>query len=149
MDSKKWLARVGSGASVNAMAEKIGIATSTLDSQMKSPTGLKPETMVALAREYGYSPVAALVDRGVVTSLEARASAGIERDLTVPQALAEASDDQLLQEIGRRLDERGDDGTGSVKPIRGPRPSSDTSARKSSTGTVQKKAARKDKAPDA
>lgn len=137
MDSKKWLARVGDGASVNAMAKKIGVSTSTLDSQLKSPTGLKPETMVALAREYGYSPVAALVDSKLLTTLEAKAAANIERDLTVPEALADASDEQLLREIGRRLDER--NASGSVKPIRN----------RSSPGHSQRRASRKDKDPDA
>lgn len=135
MDSKKWLARVSEGASVNAIAKAIGVSTSTLDSQLKSSTGLKPDTMVAIARAYGYSPVAALVDCGLVTSLDARSAAAIERDLTVPQALAEATDDQLLREIGRRLDERGAGG-GSVKPI-------------GRVGQRKRTAARKDKDPDA
>lgn len=138
MDSKKWLDRVGGGASVNAMAKAMGVSTSTLDSQLKSSTGLKAETLVALARAYGYSPVAALVDSELITTLEAKASANIERDLTVPEALAEASDEQLLREIGRRLDERG--ARGSVKPLRTPRRPSPT---------VQKKSARPKKDPDA
>lgn len=137
MDSKKWLKRVGGGASVNSMAKSIDMTTSTLDSQIKSPTGLKPETMVALARQFGYSPVAALVDRGLITTLDARQSADIERDLTVPQALAQATDDQLLKEIGRRLDER--EGGATVKSM----------PRRSSPATPRAKASRKDKDPDA
>lgn len=140
MDSKKWLERVGSGASVNAMAKAIGVSTSTLDSQMKSSAGLKPETVVALAREYGYSPVAALVDLGLIAETDARAGAAIERDLTLPRALSEASDEQLLREIGRRLEERAPAAGGAVQPL---------SRRRPAPATRKSKASRKDKDPDA
>lgn len=99
----QWLKRVSGGASVLAAAEYVGMDQSTLNRQMKAtPT---EKTVVRIARAYGADPVAALVELGLITAEEA----GAQTDLSEAQHLAwlqDQSDEVLLREIGRRLDER-------------------------------------------
>lgn len=104
MDTKEWLKRVSGGAAVNAIARDAGVPHKTLDTQVRSATGLKPEMAVKIARTYGYEPVAALVELGLITPEEARSLAGVKA-VAVAEALATASNRQLLTEIGRRLDD--------------------------------------------
>lgn len=107
MDMKPWLLRVA--PSVNAAAGKIGVTTSTLNTQLSSKGGLRPELVVKIARAYGASPIAALVELGLLKAEEAQDATGLRRgliQLRAAQVLADASDEELLAEIGRRLDER-------------------------------------------
>ena len=113
MDAKDWLGRVTSGASVNAVAGRISMGQRTLNDQVSGASTLKPETVVKIARAYAAEPVAALVELGLVSAEEARSNAGLEQ-ISVAEALAKASNRELLTEIGRRLDEelfgQGEDG---------------------------------------
>ena len=109
MDAKTWLNRVTGGASVNAAAAAAGVPQKTLDTQLRSKTGLKPEMIVRIARAYGQSPIAALVENGLLTELEARNAAGIRAGIesaNIARLLRKATDEQLLDEIGQRLEER-------------------------------------------
>lgn len=107
--SKEWLDRVTGGASVNAAAQKAQVPQKTLDTQLRSASGLKPDMVVRIAKAYGKSPVAALVDNGLLLTAE---DLGFEADLTESDHLAwlrdeeRATDDVLLTEIGRRLEAR-------------------------------------------
>lgn len=105
MNAKDWLDRLTDDASVNAAAQKAGVPQKTLDTQLRSHTGLKPDMVVKIARAYGASPVAALVDLELITEAEARDAAGLE-SMRRAVALREARDAELLTEIGRRLGER-------------------------------------------
>jgi hypothetical protein len=105
MDMKQWLAAVTKDASVNAIAREIEVPHKTLDTQLRSPTGLKPDMVVKIARAYDVSPVAALVDLGLITEKEARDSVGLD-PMRRSSALRDATDDELLREIGRRIGER-------------------------------------------
>lgn len=105
MDSKKWLARITGGASVAAIAEQAQIPRKTLDTQLRSPKGLAHRHIIDIARAYGASPVRALVESGALNIEEARDVAGL-RPLEVAEALGDADDRELLEEIGRRLDAR-------------------------------------------
>lgn len=135
-DMRAWLDRVTTGASVNAVAARIGMKQSTLDGSLRAVGGIKPEYVVKIARAYDADPVAALVELGLITTEEA----GAEHDLTEADYLAwladdeRATDDLLLAEIGRRLDERGG-GTVTEFP-RQPKPAPAAPA-------VQKRAARR------
>lgn len=103
MDAKKWIERVAH-ESVNAVAKKIEMTGSTLDSQIKSERGLKPETVISIARAYPpYSPVQALVDFKFLESKEVRDKAKLQ-PMNVAEALSKASNDELLREIGDRLE---------------------------------------------
>ncbi|WP_148046090.1 hypothetical protein [Nocardioides marmoriginsengisoli] len=105
MDAKEWLARVTDHASINAIAGAAAVPQKTLDTQVRSATGLKPDMVVKIARAYkGAEPIAALVELGLITAEEARSNAGVEQ-VSVAEALAKASNSELLTEIGRRLDE--------------------------------------------
>jgi hypothetical protein len=155
MDMKPWLGRVADPEPA-VVARKIGMSTSTFDGQLKSAKGLRPETVVKVARAYGADPVAALVELGLLTPEEV----GGEVDLSEADHLAwlaEQPDDVLLIEIQRRLEKRepwsgetgaepesgpdsGDDG-GTVTPIK-PKPSSPSVVEREYP-QPQKRAARK------
>jgi hypothetical protein len=138
-DMRAWLARTA-GASVNAVAAEIGMTQTTLNAQINGSATLKPETVVKIARAYEADPVAALVELGLITAEEA----GAVHDLTEADHLAWLADDQratdaiLLDEIGRRLDER--NGGTSVTPIR---PKSSDPAPRVPARRVAKKSAEK------
>lgn len=107
MNMNPWLKRVSGGASVLAVATRVGMDQSTLNRQMKATP--PPETVVRIARAYGHDPVAALVEHGLLNLDDIEAGV----DLTEAAHLAWLSDDEggatdevLLAEIGRRLRER-------------------------------------------
>lgn len=109
MDAKEWLKRVSGGASVNAAASQAKVPQKTLDTQLRSASGLKPEMVVKIARAYGKSPVAALAETGLISEIEARNAAGIRKGLEevdIARLLGKATDAQLLEEIGQRLNRR-------------------------------------------
>lgn len=81
--------------SMRAIALRTGMDPSTLSRQLAS--GLKPDTLAAIARAYGQSPISALIAAGFYTADEAR-QAG--RDI----ALAEVSTPELLRELLRRAE---------------------------------------------
>lgn len=93
---------------MNAVATEIGMTQTTLNAQINGSAMLKPETVVKIARAYDTDPVAALVELGLLTAEEAAA----EHDLTEADYLTWLADDEratdelLLTEIGRRLDQR-------------------------------------------
>lgn len=121
MDTKQWLDRVTDGASVNAVAREAEVPHKTLDTQMRSAAGLKPDMVVRIARKYRYSPVAALIEFGLITESEARDAARLKDGLhamKVEEVLHDASDGQLLREIEHRLETRASDG--SAEDVRPP-----------------------------
>lgn len=107
MDAKSWIKRVANEPPAT-VAKKLGITPSTLDSQMKSANGLKPEVVVQIARAYKADVVASLVELGLITAEDV----GAEVDLSEADHLAwlqdeeRAPDDLLLAEIGRRIASR-------------------------------------------
>lgn len=103
MDMKQWIESIA--PSVYAAALKIEMTPSTMDSQLKSASGLKPETVVKIARAYGESPLLGLVELGLITTDEIMDEAGLKK-VHVIDALADAKDADILWEIQKRLDER-------------------------------------------
>lgn len=103
MTQREWLESVSGETSVRAVALAVGIRQPTLDRWIK--TEIPPVEVVRIARHYGTSPVEALVATGLITLAEAMDHAGI-RSAEVAQALREATDSQMLHELGQRLEER-------------------------------------------
>lgn len=99
MDSKTWLEKVVgepfATISINAVALKSGIPQTTLNGRIKNTT-LTAEHAISISRAYRYDVVQALLELGFIT----------KDDLKTPQvraALADATDRELVEEIGRRL----------------------------------------------
>lgn len=101
MNMKEWLDRIA--PSTNAAAVESGMTTSTLARQLASRDGLPAETVIRIARAYGESAVEALVELGFLAPDEV--SRGVDR-VDVAAALARATERDLLQEIGKRLDRK-------------------------------------------
>ena len=70
MDMSAWMARVTTDLPT-VIARRIGMSTSTFHSQINRDTGLKPETVVMIARAYGADPLEGLVALGLITPEEA------------------------------------------------------------------------------
>ena len=77
-------------------AKKAGLIESTLSRQISRGT-FRPEMVIALCRGYDRSPVTGLVETGYLQPWELDG-------VSVPYALREATNEQLLDEIMRRSD---------------------------------------------
>lgn len=105
MEARELIGRLAGGDKPHAAALKASVPPKTLDTQIRSATGLKPDMVVRIARAYGSDPVVALVELGLITAKEA----GARHELSEADHIAwlrEAGDQVLLDEIGRRLNER-------------------------------------------
>lgn len=96
MDFKKWIETLPGEPLVTQAAERAGIDRSTISRQLKRGM-VSAENVIALARAHGHNEIDALIETGYVAS-EALAGAGI------PQALAQATNQQILDEISQRMD---------------------------------------------
>lgn len=77
-------------------AKKAGLIESTLSRQISRGT-FRPEMVIALCRGYNRSPVTGLIETGYLQACELDG-------VSVPYALREATNEQLLDEIMRRSD---------------------------------------------
>lgn len=93
----EWLKATCGDDSYREIARRAQLSDSIISRQLSATGVLSYEVALAVSREYGTSPVAALVANGHLTEAEA----GIE---SVTSALQAATDEQLVVEIGRRLD---------------------------------------------
>ena len=101
----EWLAETAGNASTNEIARHAGITVSTLHRQRTSGN-YSPDTVASIARAYGVSVIDSLVTLGLIHP----------DDITTGQVidgLRDATDEQLVAEIARRL-ESISEGTGSV-----------------------------------
>ena len=109
MRHEEWLSRLTAGQSQRSIAASVGVQQSKISRQLDRGW-LDPELVIALAREYGASPVDALVDTDYLDPADIE-GAGIA------EALGYATNKQLLDEIRRRTKPdavrmlRGGDGT--------------------------------------
>lgn len=105
MTLKPWLATVTED-SINAIAQRLGVAQSNLNRQINGKTPMPAETVVKIARAYGVNPIPGLVEQGLISASEAADNAGlpdvIYRNDAV-EALQRVSDRQLVGEVERRL----------------------------------------------
>lgn len=95
-ESVKWVDGVRGTDSLRAVARRAGITSAKLIRQVNDDQ-LTFETVREVSRAYGRSVLADLVRLGHLTESDAGVE-GVER------ALAAATDEQLVLEVGRRLD---------------------------------------------
>lgn len=102
MDTLEWLSAVSQGDSRNMVATKAGLYAATLNKQV-ARGHLSPEVVVAIARAYDVPVLDGLVVCGLITEDEAH----LRDRLSLPAALKEASDAELLREVLDRVDHEG------------------------------------------
>lgn len=95
-EHKDWFANLTQNASGRAAAELADIAPATMNRQLARNT-LSAETVIALARAYGRSPVRALLETGYLLPEET----GIPSPDEILQSL---SDQQVIADVARRID---------------------------------------------
>ena len=96
MDKKTYFAQLTRDAAINEIGSKTGLSVSTLWRQYNKGCEFNAESVIIIARAFGGSPVEALVQFGFLSPEEAKHG-------EVAGMLSEASDDELLQELARRL----------------------------------------------
>lgn len=110
MEARDLIDQLGAGDSPHAVAVRAGVPPKTLDTQLRSKSGLKPEMAVKIARAYGADPLVALVEVGLISADEAAGAsmedlrAQIARELEA-ERIGSMSDDQLTAEVRRLLAE--------------------------------------------
>lgn len=102
MEHSEWLARVAGEDSTNAIATTAGIYTATLAKQIKRGR-LSPEVIISIARGYKAPVLDALVSCGYLTEEEA----ALKDRFGLAEALQDATDEQLLRELLRRINTEG------------------------------------------
>lgn len=96
MNLESWFNDLTKGASLREAAQKSGISKSTLSRNLDSGS-MTPETVIALCRGYDRSPVTGLIETGYLRKWETEG-------VSIPYALEQATNQQLLDEILRRSD---------------------------------------------
>lgn len=96
MNYEAWLDELIAGDTRATAAKKAGYAQSTLSRQLERDY-LRPEMVIALCRGYGRSPVTGLIETGYLQKWETEG-------VSVPYALEQATNKQILDEIMRRSD---------------------------------------------
>lgn len=99
MTHEAWLDELIGDDSRREAGQKSGIDHTTISKQLKGK-GLDPMIVVALCRAYGRHPVDGLVETGFLDSADIL-------DAGIPHALAHATNQQLLDEIMKRVDPKG------------------------------------------
>ncbi|WP_406709327.1 hypothetical protein QEV61_04545 [Trueperella pyogenes] len=101
MNTAKWLKEIagttGGALSINAIAIKAGLPQATLNRHVNAGA-LTAEEVISICRAYLYPVTQGLVDLGFIT----------EEDLKLPSiqaTLRDATDEQLVDEIARRLEQ--------------------------------------------
>ena len=99
MSIATWYKKTVGPDTVNTVADNTGIVPSSLYRQL--PEKLSPENVVKIARAYGVSAINGLVALGLLDDSDIS-------QLQISDALINASNDELLQELARRLKENAD-----------------------------------------
>ncbi|WP_341741340.1 hypothetical protein [Trueperella pyogenes] len=97
MEAMNWLTKATKEQSVNAIALKSGLVQSTLNTRAKADS-LTADQVIAICRAYRYPVSQGLIDLEFIT----------EEDLKLPSiqaTLRDATDEQLVDEIARRLEQ--------------------------------------------
>ena len=93
---QEWFNSTVGDDTINAAASKANVNQPTLNRRLKSGE-LTAELVISIARAYGVNPVQALIETGYLDTNEARGTVTISK-------LADASDQELMQEMLRRID---------------------------------------------
>lgn len=95
-EHKEWFEALTENASGRAAADLADIAPATMNRQLARNT-LSAETVIALARAYGRSPVRALLETGYLRPEEV--------GMPSPEELLQSlSDQQVIADVARRID---------------------------------------------
>lgn len=100
MDHSQWIETATAGDSGNLIAKRSGVAARTIAHQIKQGH-LSAENVIAVAVAYGQHPVGALVATGYL-------SEEFAREIDPITALHEVSDEQIADEVLRRMKIGGD-----------------------------------------
>lgn len=101
MSKETWFKETVQGDTIAEVALKSGIIKTTAWRQYNNALGFSAENVILIARAYHKSPVEALVEFGYIRADE------MANGKTVAK-LHDASNDELLQELARRLKENAD-----------------------------------------
>lgn len=101
MSKETWFKETVQGDTIAEVALKAGIIKTTAWRQYNNALGFSAENVILIARAYHKSPVEALVEFGYIRADEMANGKTVAR-------LHDASDDELLQELARRLKENAD-----------------------------------------
>lgn len=107
---RAWYSGTVGKDSINAVAARAGIPQASLNRQVGA-WSISAENVVAIARAYGVSVLDGLVAQGLITATDILNTRALD-------ALQDATDNQLVDEIARRL-ERGDDHEALTAPLDG------------------------------
>lgn len=101
MSKETWFKETVQGDTIAEVALKAGIIKTTAWRQYNNALGFSAENVILIARAYHKSPVEALVEFGYIRADEMANGRTVAR-------LRDASNDELLQELARRLKENAD-----------------------------------------
>lgn len=101
MSKETWFKETVQGDTIAEVALKAGIIKTTAWRQYNNALGFSAENVILIARAYHKSPVEALVEFGYIRADEMANGRTVAR-------LHDASNDELLQELARRLKENAD-----------------------------------------
>ena len=101
MSKETWFKETGQDDTIAEVALKAGIIKTTAWRQYNNALGFSAENVILIARAYHKSPVEALVEFGYIRADEMATGKTVAR-------LHDASNDELLQELARRLKENAD-----------------------------------------
>lgn len=101
MSKETWFKETVQDDTIAEVALKAGIIKTTAWRQYNNALGFSAENVILIARAYHKSPVEALVEFGYIRADEMAAGRTVAR-------LHDASNDELLQELARRLKENAD-----------------------------------------
>lgn len=101
MSKETWFKETVQDDTIAEVALKAGIVKTTAWRQYNNALGFSAENVILIARAYHKSPVEALVEFGYIRADEMANGRTVAR-------LHDASNDELLQELARRLKENAD-----------------------------------------
>lgn len=117
MEHIEWLAKVSDNPveklSINEIATKAGVTQSTLNRRAKL-NELTADLALQVAHAYRYDPIQALVDLGFITTEDMKKA---RHRKAVKASLADATDQQIVAEVARRVAGNGAKGSLS-EPLR-------------------------------
>lgn len=96
MDIEEWFNELTGKASLRDAASRAGSTKSTLSRQIDKGR-LSPEMVISLCRAYNRSPITGLIETGYIQPWETQG-------VSIPYALEQATNQQILDEIIRRSD---------------------------------------------
>jgi len=100
-DFRPWISTF-TDDSINAIAQRLDMSNGNLNRQITGKSQMQPENVVRIASEYGANPLPGLVLQGLLSPDQIVDETG---DIAVTEALARATDEQLVTEFKSRLKE--------------------------------------------